>query len=183
MDWKDITLDQFNKVKGLDLKELDGQIEAAQVLLGINADDMTWMEFCKELKKLDFMKEEIPRVIIRKSYELNGRKYITKANLQELSVSRYMDFTNLAPTGQLEKILAVVLIPEGKEYGDDLEQVYQDILTMNIVDVYAVFNFFKMQFIVCTKTMKDFSVRALRRNKKLQRVVSEAMESCSMLDL
>ena len=65
-------------------------------------------------------------------------------NLQELSVARYMDFCNLAPTGDYEKILAVVLIPDGKEYGDyDLDQVYNDILDMNMVDVYSIFNFFK----------------------------------------
>lgn len=183
MDWNDITLDQFQKIRGLDLNEMEGQIEAANILLGINSDDMTWVEFCKELKKLEFLGKEIPKVIIRNSYTLNGRKYITKANLQELTVSRYMDFTNLAPKGELEKILAVVLIPEGKEYGEDLDQVYSDILTMNIVDVYAVFNFFKMQFIVCTKTMADFSVKALKKDPKLQKLVLEAMELCSMSDL
>lgn len=183
MDWKDITLEQFQKINKLDLKEMDGQIEAANILLGINSDDMTWTNFCKELRKLEFLNKEIPKVIIRNSYTLNGRKYITKANLQELTVSRYMDFTNLAPKGELEKILAVVLIPEGKEYGEDLDQVYKDILTMSIVDVYAVFNFFKVQFIVCTKTMKDFSVKALKGNPELQNLVSEAMELCSMSDL
>ena len=166
---------QFNSLKGLDLKDLDDQITAAEILLGINADDLTWIEF---------LDKEIPRSIIRKTYTLNGRKYITKVNLQELSVARYMDFCNLAPTGEYEKILAVVLIPEGKEYGDyDLDQVYNDILTMSMVDVYSVFSFFKMQFIACIKTMKDFSVRALRKDKKLQGLVSELMESYSMSEL
>ena len=181
MDWSDITLKQFNSLKGLDLKDLDDQITAAEILLGINADDLTWIEFSKKVKALDFLDKEIPRSIIRKTYTLNGRKYITKVNLQELSVARYMDFCNLAPTGE---ILAVVLIPEGKEYGDyDLDQVYNDILTMSMVDVYSVFSFFKMQFIACIKTMKDFSVKALKKDKKLQGLVSELMESYSMLDL
>ena len=184
MDWSDITLRQFKSLKGLDLKDLDDQITAAEILLGINADDLTWIEFSKKVKALDFLDKEIPRSIIRKTYTLNGRKYITKVNLQELSVARYMDFCNLAPTGQYEKILAVVLIPEGKEYGDyDLDQVYNDILTMNMVDVYSVYSFFKMQFIVCIKTMKDFSVRALRKDRKLQGLVSDLMESYSMSDL
>ena len=184
MDWSDVSLSTFKRLKGLDINELDDQIEFASILLGIDVDDMTWVEFCKELKKLDFLKDEVPRTIVRTSYTLNGRKYITKANLNELTVSRYMDFVNQSKTGDLERILSVVLIPEGKEYGDyDIEQVYKDILTMNIVDVYAVFNFFKVQFIVCVKTMKDFSVKSLRRNKRLQALVSEAMESCCMLDL
>lgn len=184
MDWKDVSLGTFKRLKGLDINELDDQIEFASILLGIDVDDMTWMDFCKELRKLDFLKDEVPRTIVRTSYTLNGRRYVTKAALNELTVARYMDFTNQSRTGDLEKILSVVLIPEGKEYGDyDIEEVYRDILTMSIVDVYAVFNFFKAQFIVCVKTMKDFSVRKLRRDKRLRALVSEAMESCCMLDL
>ena len=187
MNWSDITLKQFKKLKGLDLKDLSDQITAAEILLNINADDMTWVEFSKKLKDLNFLEKEIPRTIIRKYYTLNGRKYNTSVNLQELSVARYMDFCNLAPTGDYEKILAVVLIPDGKEYGDyDLDQVYNDILDMNMVDVYSVFNFFKMQFIVCIKTMTDFSVKQLKGDRKLQAVVREVLDSMvsySMLDL
>lgn len=174
---------QFKKLKGLDLKELDDQITASEILLGINADDLTWIEFSKKVKALDFLDKEIPQTIIRTSYNLNGRKYITKANLQELNVSRYMDFMNLAPGGELEKILAVVLIPEGKDYGEDLEQVYKDILTMSVVDAYSVFNFFKLEFIASLKTMKDFSVKMLKKDKELQRVVLQLMDSYSMSDL
>ena len=183
MDWKDITLGQFQRIKGLDLKELDGQISAAEIILGINADDLTWKDFSKECVKLNFLDKPIPEVIIRKTYTLNGRKYECCPNLNELSVARYMDFTNLAPTGELEKILAVVLIPEGKSYGDDLEQVYEDILTMSIVDAYAVFNFFKLEFKTSLKTLADYSVKAVRKDRKLQKVVSAVMDSYSMLDL
>ena len=127
MTWEDVTLGKFQDLKGLDLTELDGQIDAARVLLGVEVDDMTWAEFCKELNRLKFLDSQIP---------------------------------------------------EGKEYGSgyDMEEVYQDILSMSIVDAYAVFNFFRVQFIVCIKTMKDFSVRALRRNPELRDLVSEAME-------
>lgn len=184
MTWYDVTLGKFQDLKGLEFKELDGQIEAARILLGVNVDDMTWADFCKELRKLEFLGSEIPQTIIRKTYDLNGRRYVTKANLQEFTVARYMDFINQSKTGKWERILSTVLIPEGKDYGEyDMDQVYLDILSMNIVDAYAVFNFFRVQFIVCTKTMKDFSVRALRRNPELRKLVSEVMESYSMLDL
>lgn len=184
MTWYDVTLGKFQDLKGLEFKELDGQIEAARILLGVNVDDMTWADFCKELRKLEFLGSEIPQTIIRKTYDLNGRRYVTNANLQEFTVARYMDFINQSKTGKWERILSTVLIPEGKDYGEyDMDQVYLDILSMNIVDAYAVFNFFRVQFIVCTKTMKDFSVRALRRNPELRKLVSEVMESYSMSDL
>ena len=178
MTWYDVTLGKFQDLKGLDLTDLDGQIEAARILLGVEVDDMTWTEFCKELNRLKFLDSQIPEVIIRSTYDLNGRKYVTKANLKDFTVARYMDFVNQSKTGKWERILSVVLVPEGKEYGDDYDMgdVYQDILSMSIVDAYAVFNFFRVQFIVCIKTMKDFSVRALRRNPELRGLVSEAME-------
>lgn len=177
MTWQDVTLGKFQDLKGLDLKDLEDQIEAARILLGVNVDDMTWAEFCKELNKLKFLEDQIPEVIIRKSYDLNGRRYVTKANLQEFTVARYMDFVNQSKTGKWERILSTVLIPEGCEYGEyDMDRVYLDILSMSIVDAYAVFNFFRVQFIVCTKTMKDFSVKALKRNPELRNLVSEVME-------
>lgn len=177
MTWQDVTLGKFQDLKGLDLKDLEGQIEAARILLGVNVDDMTWAEFCKELNKLKFLENQIPEVIIRKSYDLNGRRYVTNANLQEFTVARYMDFVNQSKTGKWERILSTVLVPEGCEYGEyDMDRVYLDILSMSIVDAYAVFNFFRVQFIVCTKTMKDFSVKALKRNPELRNLVSEVME-------
>lgn len=178
MTWWDVTLGKFQDLKGLDLKELDGQIEAARILLGVGVDDMTWGEFCKELNRLKFLEEEVPKSIIRESYVLNGRRYVTRANLQDFTVARYMDFVNQGRTGKWERILSVVLVPEGKEYGEyDMDRVYTDILSMSIVDAYAVFNFFRVQFIVCTKTMKDFSVRALKRNPELRSLVEEALDS------
>lgn len=179
--WYDVTLAQFQALKELDLTDMEGQIEAARLLLGIQVDDMTWGAFCKELNRLNFLDTEVPKVIIRNAYVLNGRRYVTSANLQEFTVARYMDFVNQSKTGKWERILSTVLIPEGKEYGDyDMDQVYLDILGMSIVDAYAVFSFFRLQFIVCIKTMKDFSVRELRRNPELQGLVSEVMESYSM---
>lgn len=184
MTWYDVTLGKFQDLKGLDFSDLEGQIEAARILLGIQIDDMTWAEFCQELNKLKFLEEEVPKVIIRNAYVLNGRKYVTQANLQEFTVARYMDFVNQSKTGKWERILSTVLIPEGCEYGDyDMDRVYLDILSMSIVDAYAVFNFFRLQFIVCTKTMKDFSVKALKGNPELQSLVSEIMEFYSTSDL
>lgn len=183
MQWKDITVDQFSKIKKLDLKDMGDQIVAGEILLGINGDDMSWFDFCKELKKLDFLSDPIPEVIILPEYKINGRMYKTVPDLTKLSVGRYMDFTNLAPKGELEKVLAVFLVPEGEEYGDNLEQVYADIRTMNIVDAYAIFNFFRVQLKVCIKTIKDYSVKKLKKNKELQKAISDIMDYYSTFDL
>lgn len=184
LSWYDVTIDQYQKLQGLKPEELDDQIEAATILLGVDTDDMTWADFCKELNRLEFLTQPIPKTIIRNSYVLNGRKYNCMANLQELTVVRYMDYMNLVKTNDMAKILSVFLIPDGKEYGDyDLDQVYSDILTMNVVEAYGITNFFLLQFRLCIGTMKDFSVKSLRKNPLLRDLVSGAMESCCMLDL
>ena len=115
---------------------------------------------------------------------LNGRKYNCFVNLQDLTVSRYMDFENLSKTKDLVKILAVFLIPDGKEYGSyDLDEVYEDIKTMNIVEASGIFNFFPLEFRICIEVLKDYSIKELKKNPELQKLVSEAMELCSMSDL
>lgn len=182
--WYDITLGQYQRLNGLDFNDVGDLITAAEILLGINADDMLWKDFCMKLNELNFLTEPMPETIVRTSYKLNGRKYNCMYNLQEMSVARYMDFTNLVKNNDLVKILGVFLVPDGKEYGEyDIDQVYDDIRTMSVVEAYGIFNFFKVQFIVCIKTMKDYSVKMLKKDKRLQRVVSELMESYSMSDL
>lgn len=184
LTWYDVTLDQYQKLQNIDTSELEGQIEAATILLGVDTDDMTWVEFCKELNKLDFLNQPIPKTIVRNSYMLNGRKYNCFVNLQDLTVSRYMDFENLSKTKDLVKILAVFLIPDGKEYGSyDLDEVYEDIKTMNIVEASGIFNFFPLEFRICIEVLKDYSIKELKKNPELQKLVSEAMELCSMSDL
>ena len=184
MTWFDITVGQYQKIKDLDPTDVSDQITAAEVLLGINADDMLWGDFCVKLNELNFMKEEPPQTIIRTAYTLNGRKYNCMYNLQQMSVARYMDFMNLSKEGDIVKILAVFLVPDGKEYGDyDLDQVYDDIRSMNIVDANSVLFFFKIQLRVCIETMKDYSMKLLKKDRRLQGLVSELMESYSMSDL
>ena len=183
MTWWDITVDQYQKLKGLDSEDVGDQITAAEILLGYKVDDMLWGDFCVKLNDLNFMKDPMPKTIVRDSYKLNGRKYNCMYNLQQMSVARYIDFTNLIKTNDMVKILGVFLVPDGKEYGCyDIDQVYEDIKGMSIVEAYGIFSFFVMQFKVCIRTLNDYSMNLLKKDKKLQQVVSDIMESYFMLD-
>lgn len=177
MRWEDVSVKQFKELQKVDTSDIEGQIRAAEILLG-DVDDLKWVDFCKKLNTLDFLNQEMPKIIIRKSYTLNGRKYCCNANLQELSVNRYMDFCNLSKSGEWDKVLAVVLIPEGKNYGEyDVEQVYSDIESMSIVDAQAVFSFFQMQWQTCIKAMKDYLVKEVKMDKGIREAISDIMES------
>lgn len=183
MTWYDVSLGQFQELKKVDMSELDGQIEAASVLLGLNADDMTWADFCVELKKLDFLKDPIPETIVRPTYVLNGKTYDCMSDLRGMTVAKYMDWCKLAPTLDYAKILCIFLVPQGKAYGDyDLKEVEEDIKTMSVVEAYGIFNFFRLQFRVCIKGLKGYLGKALKKNPELQKEVLVLMESYSMLD-
>lgn len=190
LSWWDITLDQYNRIKDLDLTQIEDQITAAEILLNIKADDMTWVEFGKELKKLDFLNKPMPKTIIRFAYTLNGHKYICNPNPTELSVSQFMDFTEISKTGQIEKVLAIFLIPEGKEYADyDMNQVYSDILTMSVVEAQGILNFFPLVSKVLLRTLGDYSIKMLKKGKIDKEVINTIrmtveelsnMDSCSI---
>lgn len=184
LTWWDITVDQYQRLNGLDVNDVGDQITAAEILMGINVDDMLWKDFCVKLNELNFLTEPMPKTIVRDSYKLNGRKYDCLYNLQQMSVARYMDYANLIKTNDMVQVLGVFLVPEGKEYGEyDIDQVYEDIKTMNIVEAYGIFNFFVLQFKVCIATLNDYSMKVLKKDKKLQELVLDIMESYSMLGL
>lgn len=184
LTWWDITVDQYQRLNGLDVNDVGDQIAAAEILMGINVDDMLWKDFCVKLNELNFLTEPMPKTIVRDSYKLNGRKYDCLYNLQQMSVARYMDYANLIKTNDMVQVLGVFLVPEGKEYGEyDIDQVYEDIKTMSIVEAYGIFNFFVLQFKVCIATLNDYSMKVLKKDKKLQELVLDIMESYSMLGL
>lgn len=178
MSWDDITVRQYNQIKNLDLTKIEDQITAAEILLNIKADDMTWVEFGKELRKLDFLSEPMPKTIIRFAYTLNGRKYVCNPNPADMSVSQFMDYSETAKTGCIEKILAVFLIPEGKEYADyDINQVYEDILDMSVQQAEGLLGFFRIVVRVLSETLSDYSVQKLKNlNKKDRELIKQALE-------
>lgn len=190
MSWDDITVRQYNQIKNLDLTQIEDQITAAEILLNIKADDMTWVEFGKELRKLDFLSKPMPKTIIRFSYTLNGRKYVCNPNPVEMSVSQFMDYSEAVKTGCIEKILAVFLIPEGKEYADyDINQVYEDILDMSVQQAEGLLGFFPIVARVLSRTLADYSIKMLKKGKVNPEVINTIrmtveelsnMDSCSI---
>ena len=185
MTYNDITLRQYLKVKNLDTDDVEDQIRATEILLNINADNLTIQEWAEKVKELDFLAEPIPKTIIRFSYNINNRVYDCRPRLDNLSVSQYMDYVNLAKDqDHPERILAVILIPEGKKYaeGYDINQVYEDILDIPVIDFFSILDFFILQFKVCIKTLEEYSMDLMRtgtlsrKDKKDLMTVQKAMQ-------
>ena len=184
--WYDITIGKFNLIKDLDLTDIEGQIRMIEVITGEDLDNLPLTQLRGLTEQISFLSESIPETLVKSHYDLNDHAYDCRTNIAEMSVSQYMDFTNLSKENDLIKILGVFLIPEGKSYGEyDIEQVYKDIECMSIVDAYAVFNFFKVQFVACYKTMEDFLDTQMKKgkmSKEFRRTVLDIMDSYCTLD-
>lgn len=188
-DWHSITLNQFLKIRDKDMNDPAEQIEAMEALLGMDCDDMKISEFTTILNnKLSFLTQPIPEVIIKEHYTLNSTRYDCNPDITSFTVSQYMDFTEYAKRKDFEGMLTVVLIPHGCSYneGYEMESAKRDILTMSIVDAYAVSNFFFIQFKACIKTIQDFSVDQMKKeDRRLAEILAKIYadtESSLMLD-
>lgn len=186
MNWKDLDLKTFKKLEqAIKVEEQEPILKNAlvvQALFGINTDNLTIPELGKYIKEIEFLNSPCPKVLAKTKYTINGNKYSVKLDLSKLSVTQYMDYQELVKTQDYARILTVFIIPEGHNYNDgyDIKSVEKDINDMSIIDVLAIYNFFTIAFLQCTKTLKDYSLKLMKKgkmNKALVDQISAYMES------
>ena len=105
--------------------------------------------------------------LIRKSYSIGGKKYVTTIRPEEITTAQYIDFQVRATDApeDLAGLLSVILIPDGKKYNDGYssDDVRQEIYkNFPIEDAMGVSAFF---FTLWKKSI----CRLLRQNKRLLR--------------
>lgn len=186
MNWKDLKLKTFKQLEqAIKVEEQEPILKNAlvvQALFGINTDNLTISELGKYIKELEFLNQPCPKVLTKTKYTINGNNYNVKLDLSKLTVTQYMDYQELVKTQDYAKILTVFMIPEGHNYNDgyDIKKVEKDINDMSIIDVLAIYNFFTIAFLQCTKTLKDYSLKLMKKgkmNKALVDQISAYMES------
>lgn len=186
MEWKDLNLKTFKKLEqAIKIEEEEPILKNAlvvQALFGINTDNLTLTQLGKYIKELEFLNSPCPKVLAKTKYTINDNKYSVKLDLSKLSVTQYMDYQELVKTQDYAKILTVFIIPEDHNYNDgyDIKSVEKDINDMSIVDVLAIYNFFTIAFLQCTKALKDYSLKLMKKgkmNKALVDQTSAYMES------
>lgn len=124
--WKDITIEKYDRIARLqseNLGEVDLIAAVIAVLDGVTVKTVEEMPYATLLLKsrgLRFLNSNPLPSIVRKSYTLNGKKYIPTLNPAELTTAQYIDFQVRAVDApdDLAGLLSVLLIPEGFKYND-----------------------------------------------------------------
>lgn len=191
MDWKDITLNQFNELQEV-LKiedETERMIGISEVVFGDSITELPLSEYTKKLKELDFLKTELPNTHIVKSVTVNGRSYKVDGLLGNITAAQYLDYTNHLKSNDMAKLLSVFLIPAGHKYNDgyDMIQVINDMgsLPIDIVNSTAFFfikqynRFIKIFLSSLAKKIKKMKVK--KNEKKIMMDLLQPLESYLIL--
>ena len=161
-NWYDITLKQFNDLVALGDNAKIGDL--LKIVYDVDLKDIPITDISKY--KLDFLKKPIPRESIRKSYTLNGTKYIANFELPSISTAQFFDFRNYTEQKDYTGVLSCCLIPEGKEYneGYDSDKVRTDIESLPITQAQTVSFFFWNQTAVLLEATLQSSTSQLKKN-------------------
>ena len=198
--WGDITIAQHKKI--LDLcKDGDDDIMYLYQLTAIAYNKpMEWIEGMKiseannYANTLAFINEKPKPKTAKGYYTLNGHRYKTTMNLQEVNTAQYLDFQQLADKSREmpAEFLSIILIPEGKKYneGYDLQTVVSDIENyMTVEEAFGLtaffFNLLQISMRLSLRKLKRLERKArkegLMTNEQLEALskVRESLESAS----
>ena len=120
----------------------------------------------------DFSKAE---PAIKDKYTAGDMVLVPMLDFTQITVAQMMDFSVLSvdPIENIEKLLAIFLIPKGKKYNDgyDLMQVQKAILKMDFNEVSPLLAFFLKWFQGCRNHIQISCLEEVRKQtKKIQKL-------------
>ena len=120
----------------------------------------------------DFSKAE---PAIKDKYNAGDMVLIPMLDFTQITVAQMMDFSVLStdPIENIEKLLAIFLIPKGKKYNDgyDLMEVQKAILKMDFNEVSPLLAFFLKWFQGCRNHIQISCLEEVRKQtKKIQKL-------------
>ena len=178
LNWYNVNLNQFILLQDAFKIEDDTEkmISVAEIILGNDVSNLPLKEFNEQIKRLEFLKEEIPSVVPPKKFEINGKKYFMDCLLGNITTAQYVDFNNHSNTGDFAKMLSVFIIPEGHKYNDgyDMLEVINDIGMLPIPIANSTAFFFGRQFSVFMKIFQRYSAKQIKKTN-LPKEVKENM--------
>ena len=155
MNWTELSLKKYNEIKDLyldsDLSDEDRLILQINIIFGVDALKLKTSELHKYINEMKFLGEKVPKMKLKKEYQLGNNVYTLKKDLRDVRVAQWLDFQNFLKDGggdtdNYANLLSVFFFPKGEdEYGDgyDIEQVRQDINNhLSIAEAMSISSFF-----------------------------------------
>lgn len=173
LNWYDITLSQFKELKTvLEIEDdLEKIISLAELILGDSITELPLQEFNEQIKRLDFLKTEIPTSVPPKHVELKGKKYDVTSLLGNISTAQYIDFMKYAEDNDTAKMLSVFVVPEGHKYNDgyDIFEVIKDMEELPIPVANSITSFFTAQLARFIEIFRSSSIKKVMKSKTLSK--------------
>ena len=112
---------------------------------------------------------------IKDKYTAGDMVLVPMLDFTQITVAQMMDFSVLStdPIENIEKLLAIFLIPKGKKYNDgyDLMQVQKAILKMDFNEVSPLLAFFLRWFTGCRNHIQISCLEEVRKQmKKIRKI-------------
>ena len=154
MNWTDISIKQYNEIKDLyldtDLSDEDRLILQINILFGVDALKLKTTELHKYVNEMKFLGSKIPKMKLKKEYQLGNNTYTLKKELKDVTVAQWIDWQNFlkdgSDTDNFPNLLSIFFFPKGEtEYGEnyDIEQVRSDINNhLSIAEAMSISSFF-----------------------------------------
>ena len=155
MNWNDISIKQYNDIKNLyldpDLSDEDRLILQIRILFDVDPLKLKTNELHKYINEMKFLGEKVPKMKLKKEYQLGNNVYTLKKELKDVTVAQWLDFQNFlkdggSDTDNYANLLSVFFFPKDvDEYGDgyDIEQVRRDINNyLSIAEAMSISSFF-----------------------------------------
>jgi hypothetical protein len=189
--WRDVTINEyFDLVDRLDEVTEDYEKEVVKIsfVTGIPESDV-WnlqlQEFRNYQSKLAWLNSfDISKDVKFSNITIDGEKYSVDTNLQNFTVSQYIDFQTFYPKHKqnprvIGNILACFIVPKGKSYADgyDIQKLVSDINDkLDILTANEIMFFFLKQSLISTRAIANYfnwKIKRLKRRTKNKQVLEE----------
>lgn len=172
--WEDVTVGQYQLLQQMNderYKDLiDKGIYMVDVLYDIDSRQISYIDFQRIMKTLEWIKEQPKPAECRIHYQLNDRDYELDINYTNFTTSQFIDFNNFKKNNDIIGMLSVVLMPKGHTYMDgyNIEQVTNDIADyLPVTDAMGILNFFQIASRGFVINILHYLTRRMRKNRQI----------------
>ena len=172
--WDEITVQEMMDIT-LVLEDEDTDYNKMQTLVSIlTGRDFEYLgklpmvTYKMLMSCVKFLQEKPEPNKLKKEYVINGHKYKQCADVTRVTTAQFVDYNNYVSNNEkdITKILSVMLVPEGKEYGQGykVEDVQEDLKSMKYKDALAISFFLQKQFAAYVMLMVDYSEKLMKES-------------------
>ena len=153
-DWKDIDLKTYNELFKITSNALmsdnEKDLRVSAIINGLTYEQILNQPIDKTREmsqSILFLFEKPKPRKAQRHYTLNGRKYNLLRDMTEMTTAQYIDYTTVI-TERFEEhiidLLSIMLVPDNHQYNDgyDMEQVREDVSTINVEEALGICDFF-----------------------------------------